>query len=74
MLIDGANKDSDERTRGNSCKVEVYTPYLILNKTGLDVRVHSNTTSVLSKVQIAAQSTASEGMFFLICFLQELMN
>lgn len=41
----------DDKTKGVSCKVQVYSPYLILNKTGLDVKIQSRFTSCVSHVQ-----------------------
>lgn len=41
----------DESFKGSSCKIHIYTPYLILNKTGLDLKIQSKFSSATSKVQ-----------------------
>lgn len=41
----------DDEFKGSSCKIQIYTPYLILNKTGLDLKIQSKFSSATSKVQ-----------------------
>lgn len=46
---------SDDKSRGNTCKVKVYAPYLVLNKTGLDLEIRTKFTATSSQVQSVSQ-------------------
>lgn len=43
-------------------QVVVYAPYLILNKTGLDVQVKTRTNTATSKVSSLSSLSGAEGM------------
>lgn len=45
----------DDKANGGGCKVQVYTPYLILNKTGLDIKVQTKFNTATSRVHSIAQ-------------------
>lgn len=45
----------DKMTNNGGCKVQVYTPYLILNKTGLDIKVQTKFNTAISKVYSVSQ-------------------
>lgn len=52
---------SEDKTEGSGRKVQVYAPYLILNKTGLDVKIQTSFNSATSKVySVAHQSNGRE--------------
>lgn len=47
----------DDKGEGSGCKVQVYAPYLILNKTGLDLKVQTKFNTATSKVQSVSQES-----------------
>lgn len=49
----------DDRKKGDFCRVQIYTPYLVLNKTGLDLRIQSKFTTCVSRVQAFSSDDTS---------------
>lgn len=47
----------EDKDEGSGCKVQVYSPYLILNKTGLDVKIQTKFNTATSKVHSVSQQT-----------------
>ena len=48
----------DDTVKGNFCRIQIYTPYLILNKTGLDLHIQSRFSTATSKVQYSDDHSA----------------
>lgn len=56
----------EDKAEGSGRKVQVYAPYLILNKTGLDVKIQTKFNTAISKVHsITQQANGRESKFFL---------
>ncbi|KAF5093513.1 hypothetical protein D0Z00_004029 [Geotrichum galactomycetum] len=56
----------DDKANGGGCKVQVYTPYLILNKTGLDIKFQTKFNTATSKVHSIAQQHNGKETFMKI--------
>jgi vacuolar protein sorting-associated protein 13A/C len=58
----------DDSIKGNFCKIQIYTPYLILNKTGLDLHLQSKFSKATSKVQHSGYKNFNFFFFFFFFF------